>query len=52
MRTVDVAGDMGKGLVAGVAGTVLMTLSSTIEMKLTGRAASSAPADAAAIAGS
>ncbi len=48
MRTGDVAGAMGKGLVAGVAGTVLMTLSSTIEMKLTGRAASSAPADAAA----
>lgn len=48
MRTGDVAGAMGKGLVAGVAGTALMTLSSTIEMKLTGRAASSAPADAAA----
>jgi len=48
MRTGDVAGAMGKGLVAGVAGTVLMTLSSTIEMKLTGRAASSAPGDAAA----
>ncbi len=48
MRTGDVAGAMGKGLVAGVAGTALMTLSSTIEMKLTGRPASSAPADAAA----
>jgi len=48
MPTGDVAGAMGKGLVAGVAGTVLMTLSSTTEMKLTGRAASSAPAYAAA----
>jgi len=35
-------------LVAGVAGTALMTISSTIEMKLAGRQASSAPADAAA----
>lgn len=48
MRAGDVAGAMGKGLVAGVAGTALMTLSSTIEMKLTGRAPSSAPAEAAA----
>jgi len=48
MRTGDVAGAVGKGLVAGVAGTALMTLASTIEMKLQGRDASSAPADAAA----
>ncbi len=48
MRTGDVAGAVGRGLVAGMAGTALMTLSSTIEMKLTGREASSAPADAAA----
>jgi len=48
MRAGDVAGAVGKGLVAGVAGTALMTLASTIEMKLQGREASSAPADAAA----
>ena len=39
---------IGKGLVAGFAGTAAMTLSSTLEMKLRGRAASSAPADATA----
>jgi len=48
MRVGDVAGAMGKGLVAGVAGTALMTLASTIEMKVQGREPSSAPADAAA----
>lgn len=45
--TADVAGAVGKGLFAGAAGTVLMTISSTIEAKLRGRGASSAPADAA-----
>lgn len=35
-----------KGLLAGVVGTVAMTLSSTIEMKLRGRGGSSAPEDA------
>ena len=44
MRTGDVAGAVGRGLAAGVAGTALMTLSSTIEMKVQGREASSAPA--------
>ena len=39
---------MGKGLFAGAAGTVAMTASSTIEMKLRDRPASSAPARAAA----
>jgi hypothetical protein len=39
---------LGKGLVAGFAGTAAMTVSSTLEMKLRGREASSAPADAAA----
>ena len=48
MRTGDVAGAMGRGLVAGVAGTALMTVASTIEMKVQGREASTAPADAAA----
>jgi len=47
MRTGDVAGAVGRGLAAGVAGTALMTLASTIEMKVQGREASSAPADAA-----
>ncbi len=47
MVTGDVASAVGKGLLSGVAGTALMTLSSTIEMKLTDREASTAPADAA-----
>ena len=47
MRTSEVAGAVGKGLFAGVAGTALMTVSSTLEAKLTGRGSSSAPADAA-----
>ena len=33
----DVAADFGKGLFAGVAGTAAMTVSSTLEMKLSGR---------------
>jgi hypothetical protein len=37
----------GVGLAAGLAGTAAMTVSSTIEMKLRGRAGSSAPARAA-----
>src|SRR3954471_10693542 len=39
---------IGRGLVAGVAGTAAMTVSSTVEAKLRGRAFSTAPADAAA----
>jgi hypothetical protein len=42
------AAALGKGLVAGFVGTVAMTVSSTLEMKLRGRPASTAPADAAA----
>ena len=42
------ADTIGKGLVAGFAGTAAMTVSSTLEMKLRGRAASSAPADVTA----
>jgi hypothetical protein len=38
---------IGTGLIAGLAGTAAMTVSSTIEMKVRGREASSAPADAA-----
>jgi hypothetical protein len=43
-----VAEDVGKGLVAGFIGTAAMTLSSTVEAKLRGRRASSAPARATA----
>jgi hypothetical protein len=41
------AAKVGRGLVAGAIGTAAMTLSSTTEMKLRGREASTAPADAA-----
>jgi hypothetical protein len=44
----DVAAAFGKGIFAGVAGTAAMTISSTVEMKLRDRAASSAPSQAAA----
>jgi hypothetical protein len=47
-RLGDVAAAVGKGLFAGVAGTVAMTVSSTLEMKLRNRPASTAPAQAAA----
>ena len=48
MRLGDIAAAFGKGVFAGVAGTAAMTASSTLEMKLRGRAASSTPARAAA----
>jgi hypothetical protein len=41
------AAKIGRGLVAGAIGTAAMTVSSTIEQKRRGRAASTAPADAA-----
>jgi hypothetical protein len=41
------AGTIGRGLAAGAIGTAAMTASSTAEMKLRGREASTAPADAA-----
>ncbi len=44
----NVAAAFGKGIFAGVAGTAAMTLSSTIEMKVRGRPASSTPPQAAA----
>ena len=47
MKLGSVAAAFGKGIFAGVAGTVAMTLSSTIEMKVRGRPASSTPALAA-----
>lgn len=43
----QLAENTGKGLVAGIAGTAVMTISSTIEMKCRGRAESLTPADAA-----
>jgi uncharacterized membrane protein YagU involved in acid resistance len=39
---------IGRGLIAGLAGTAAMTVSSTVEMRLRDRAGSSAPADATA----
>jgi hypothetical protein len=42
------ASAIGKGLIAGFAGTAAMTASSTAEMRLRKRPASSAPADATA----
>lgn len=48
MKLGDVAAAFGKGIFAGVAGTAAMTVSSTLEMKLRDRPASSAPARAAA----
>ena len=47
MKPGDVAGALGKGLVAGMVGTAAMTVSSTIEAKLRKREGSTAPADAA-----
>jgi hypothetical protein len=43
-----IAANVGKGLVAGVVGTAAMTVSSSVEARLRGRAASSAPARATA----
>jgi hypothetical protein len=39
--------EVGRGLLAGLAGTIMMTIASTLEMKARGRKPSSAPADAA-----
>ncbi len=47
MRIGDTAAAVGKGLFAGAAGTVAMTISSMAEAKLRKRAPSTAPADAA-----
>jgi hypothetical protein len=43
-----IADSIGRGLVAGLAGTAAMTVSSTLEARIRGRAASSAPARATA----
>ena len=45
MKTID---SIGRGLVAGLAGTAAMTVSSSVEARLRHRAASSAPARATA----
>lgn len=42
----DIALALGKGIIAGLAGTVAITVSQMIEMKLTGREPSDTPADA------
>jgi hypothetical protein len=47
LKVGDLASGVGKGLFAGAIGTAAMTVSSTLEMKARGRAASTAPADAA-----
>ena len=43
-----IAGSIGRGVLAGLAGTAAMTVSSTVEAKIRRRAFSTAPADAAA----
>ena len=49
MKTLDtLAATIGRGLVAGFVGTAAMTVSSTVEARLRGRPASSAPARATA----
>jgi hypothetical protein len=47
-RIGSIPASIGKGLVAGFAGTAAMTVSSTVEARLRGRPASSAPARATA----
>ena len=51
MRLGEVAAAFGKGIFAGVGGTAAMTFSSTIEMKVRGRPASSTLAQAAKVVG-
>ena len=47
MRIGEIAAEVARGLIAGAAGTVAMTVSSSLEAKLRDRGSSSAPADAA-----
>lgn len=47
MKLGAIAAAVGRGLFAGLAGTAVMTLSSTLEQELRGRPASTAPSDAA-----
>lgn len=46
MRSPTIAEALAKGLLAGFAGTVVMTISSTLEARISGRGASTTPADA------
>lgn len=46
MGSGDVASAVGKGLASGMVGTAVLTAAQMIEMKLSGREPSSAPADA------
>jgi hypothetical protein len=48
MKAAALPAAVGSGLAAGLAGTALMTVSSTLEMKLRGRPPSTVPARAAA----
>jgi hypothetical protein len=48
MRAATLADNIGRGLLAGLAGTAAMTVSSSLEARLRGRAPSSAPARATA----
>jgi hypothetical protein len=48
VKASTLAAGLGKGVLAGLAGTAAMTISSTVEAKLRGRAFSTAPAKAAA----
>lgn len=47
MKLAALADDIGKGLFAGFAGTLAITVSQTVEMKMRGRAPSDSPAEAA-----
>jgi hypothetical protein len=47
-RNESIVKAVGRGVAAGLIGTAAMTISSTIEQRLRGRPASTAPADAAA----
>ncbi len=47
MRVNELAAALGKGLFAGLAGTAAMTISTAVEIELTGRGASDAPSKAA-----
>lgn len=46
MNLEGIAAALGRGLLAGVAGTAAMTVSSTLEARLRGRGSSTTPADA------
>ena len=48
MTAAEMGSAIGRGLLAGIAGTAAMTVSSTLEAKLRGRPFSHAPADATA----